>query len=52
MAPCVIVYAGVILCCSCSLGGVVHVFSLMNECVIVYAGVILCCSGSLVANIE
>jgi hypothetical protein len=34
---CVIVYTGVILCCSCSLGSVVHVFLLMNECVIVYA---------------
>ena len=44
---CVIVYTGVILCCSCSLGAVSHVLLLMNECVIVYTGVILCCSCSL-----
>jgi hypothetical protein len=37
---CVIVYTGVILCCSCSLGAVVHVLLLMNECIIVYTGVI------------
>jgi hypothetical protein len=44
---CVIVYTGVILCCSCSLGAVIYMFLLMNECVIVYTGVILCCSCSL-----
>ena len=47
MNECVIVYTGVILCCSCSLGAVLHEFLLMNECVIVYTGVILCCSCSL-----
>jgi hypothetical protein len=47
MNECVIVYTGVILCCSCSLGAVSHVLFLMNECVIVYTGVILCCSCSL-----
>jgi hypothetical protein len=36
---CVIVYTSVILCCSCSLGAVVHVLLLMNECLIVYEGV-------------
>ena len=49
---CVIVYTGVILCCSCSLGAVVHVFLLMNKCVIVYTGVILCCSCSLGAVVH
>ena len=47
MKECVIVYSGVMLCCSCSLWVVLHVFLLMNECVIVYSGVILCCSCSL-----
>ena len=46
MNECVIVYSGVILCCSFSLGAVVHMVLLMNECVIVYTGVILCCSCS------
>ena len=49
---CVIVYTGVILCCSCSLGAVVNVFLLMNECVNVYTGVILCCSCSLGAVVH
>jgi hypothetical protein len=44
MNECVIVYTGVILCCSCLIGAVVHVFLLMHACVIVYTGVILCCS--------
>jgi hypothetical protein len=41
MNECVIVYSGVILCCSWSLGDVVQMFLLMNESVIVYIGVIL-----------
>jgi hypothetical protein len=49
---CLIVYTGVILCCSCSLGAVSHVLLLMNECVIVYTGVILCCSCILGAVIH
>jgi hypothetical protein len=39
MNECVIVYTGVILCCSCSLGAKLHVSLFMNECVIVYSGV-------------
>jgi hypothetical protein len=42
MNECVIIYTGVILCCSCSLGAKLHVLLLMNECVIVNTGVILC----------
>jgi hypothetical protein len=49
---CVIVYTGVILCCSCSLGAVEHMVLLMNECVIVYSCVILCCSCSLGAVVH
>jgi hypothetical protein len=46
MNECAIVYTGVILCCSCLLGAMLHVFLLMNEYVIVYIGVILCYSCS------
>jgi hypothetical protein len=49
---CVIVYSGVILCCSCSLGAVVQMVLLINEYVIVYTGVILCCSCSLGAVVH
>jgi hypothetical protein len=52
MNECVIVYTGVILCCSCSLGAVVHVFLFTNEGVIVYSGVILCCTCSLGAKLH
>jgi hypothetical protein len=40
MNECLIVYTGVILCCSCSLGAKLHVLLLINECVIVNTGVI------------
>jgi hypothetical protein len=52
MNECVIVYSGVILCCSCSLGAVVHMVLFVNECVIVYTGVIICCSCSLGAVLD